>query len=276
MIKFMVDSASDRRPSDPNIDYFIPITVSIDSKEYRSGVDLDSDAFYGLLQQAEEFPRTSQPSPQEFLDIFQQVRDSGDSLIYFSLSSALSGTYQGACIAREMAECDRIHIIDTKTASHLIGVLLDYAAGLREEGLSAREIAEKCEALKSRVKVVAGVDTLEYLYKGGRLSRASAAVGEIAGIKPIVTVKEDGSVTTAGKCLGRGRAMQFLVDRVSALTPDPDFPVYTLYTCGQENVEKLEQKLSQSGIPVARRLQIGPTIGAHVGPGVYGILFVCE
>lgn len=276
MIKILVDSASDLAAEKNAYDYFMPIKVSLDGKEYRDGVDLDADTFYDLLVKSEEFPHTSQPSPQDFVEVFDKVKENGDELIYIALSSALSGTYQGAVLAKNMVDYDGIYIVDSKTASHGISVIVKYAARLISEGLGAAEIAEKCRELVSRVKIFAGADTLEYLYRGGRLSRTAATLGKIADIKPIVTLSEDGSVAAIGKCLGKGRAMQFIVDKVSKFGLDSDFPVCSLYTFGEENCLALEDKLAQSGYEVKSRLQVGSTIGAHIGPGVYGVLFVAK
>lgn len=273
MIKILVDSSADCRLEDGVVDAVIPISVNIDGTEYKSGVNLTSDRFYELLQSSQEFPRTSQPSPQEFIELFEQVKESGDQLIYLCLSSCLSGTYQGALIAKEMVDCDDIYIIDTLGATHIISILAEYARKLINDGFSAGEIVDKCEALKSKIKVYAGVDTLEYLYKGGRLSRTTAAVGGIAGVKPIVTVS-GGRVESIGKCIGKIRAMNFIVDKVKSHKIDKNFPIYSLYTCGTENCETLEKKLAENGYEINGRLQVGATIGAHVGPGVYAVLFV--
>ncbi|MBQ2933925.1 MAG: DegV family protein [Clostridia bacterium] len=273
MIKILVDSSADCRLEDGVVDAVIPISVNIDGTEYKSGVNLTSDRFYELLQSSQEFPRTSQPSPQEFIELFEQVKESGDQLIYLCLSSCLSGTYQGALIAKEMVDCDDIYIIDTLGATHIISILAEYARKLINDGFTAGEIVDKCEALKSKIKVYAGVDTLEYLYKGGRLSRTTAAVGGIAGVKPIVTVS-GGRVESIGKCIGKIRAMNFIVDKVKSHKIDKNFPIYSLYTCGTENCETLEEKLAENGYEISGRLQVGATIGAHVGPGVYAVLFV--
>lgn len=273
MIKILVDSSADCNLQDGIVDLLVPISVNIDGKEYRCGVDITSDKFYELLQSAKEFPRTSQPSPQSFIEIFEQVKADGDQLIYLSISSALSGTYQCALMAKEMVDCDNIYIIDTLSVTHLIELMAAYARDLINRGLTAGEIADHCEELKSKVIIYAGVDTLEYLYKGGRLSRASAAVGELAGIKPIITVK-DGRVELIGKSLGKQRAMNTILEKIKSHNIDPDFPMYSLYTCGTENCEALEEKLKSNGYTVADRLQVGATIGAHVGPGVYAVMFV--
>ncbi len=272
MVKIMVDSASDCRNNDI-YDYFIPMSVNIDGKEYKDGVDIDSDAFYQMLTEGKAFPKTSQPSPDVFLEHFEKIKEAGDELIYFSVSSRLSGTYQSACIAKNLADYDGIYIFDSKTASHMIGILAKYAKALIEKGLCAAKIAEKCESLKEKIRVFAGLDTLEYLQKGGRIGKASALIGTLASLKPLVTV-QNGEVEAAGKALGFGRAVGMIADKIKNFEIDQDFPICSLYTYGEENCIKLEEKLQAEGLQIDERLQIGSTIGAHTGPGVYGIFFV--
>ena len=275
MIKIMVDSASDCR--DNNIfDYFIPITVELDGRSYQDGIDLDNNTFYDLLTTTEEFPKTSQPSPDAFLQIFTEAKNNGDEILYFALSGSLSGTFQSASIAKAMAEYDDIYIIDTKSATHMIGYYAAYAKTLIAQGLSASLIAAECESLKGKIKVFAGLDTLEYLYKGGRVSRAAATVGEVAGIKPVITITEEGTVNAGSKAIGINRAIQTILTKTGSFEVDDRFPMYSLYTYGTENVEKLETKLAAAGYNPQERLQIGSTIGAHTGPGVYGVLFVAK
>lgn len=275
MIRIMVDSASDC-PDKSLYDYFIPISITFGEKEYHDGVDLDRDCFYTLLTGSQDFPKTSQPSPQSYMDIFREVKASGDELVYLCLSSSLSGTYQSAVIAKEEVDCDGIHIIDTKTATHCIHLLARYARELATTGCSGAEIAEKCLDLRSRIRVYGGLDTLEYLHRGGRLGRASAVIGEIANIKPIVTVTAEGRVENIAKAIGVPRAVQTIVTKVGASEIDSRFPVWSLCTVQNDNCEKLEQALEKNGVTVAQRMQVGPTIGAHLGPGLYGVMFVSK
>lgn len=276
MIRIMVDSASDCRKEDGLDVRIVPIAITLDGKQYYDGVDLDRDTFYKLLTSTSDFPKTSQPSPQDFVDIYEEVKAAGDELIYICLSSALSGTYQSACIAKNMADYDKIYVIDTLSATHLIRVMAERALAMRDAGSTAQEIVSELEVFKSRVKVYAVVDTLEYLYRGGRLSRASAAIGTITNVKPVLTVTEDGKVTSIGKCIGKTKAMQFLLKQFQSAQPDPDFPIYSLYSYGTENCEALEETLREAGYATAGRLQIGPTIGTHTGPGVCGVILVTK
>lgn len=272
MIRIMVDSAADCGKA--AYDLYVPLRVCFGGMEYHDGVDLTANRFYMLLTDSGEFPKTSQPSPEDFLDPFQKAMNAGDEVIYFALSSSLSGTYQSARIARQILDYDKIHIVDTAAVSHMIPVLAEQAAKRIRQGWRAEAIVEESQTLKSRIRVYAGVDTLEYLYRGGRLSKTSAAVGELAGIKPIVTLSKEGTVQACAKSIGVPRAIKWIQDKVKRTEIDPEFPVYTLFTQGETHVQRLESGLEAAGIPVSGRRQVGPTIGAHVGPNVYGVLFV--
>ena len=175
-----------------------------------------------------------------------------------------------------MVEYEDIHIVDACSVSHLIGVLAAYARRRIAQGVDAATVARECEGLKGRVRVFAGLDTLEYLQKGGRLGKASAAVGQLAGIKPIVTFTPEGAVAVGAKAIGVPRAVSTMVSKLQSAQLDEAFPIYTLYTSGMENVELLERKLRDAGFTPADRRQVGPTIGAHVGPKVYGVVYVVK
>lgn len=278
MIRILLDSSADfsaEEAKERNLE-LVPINITLNDKNYRDGIDITKDEFYDLLVASEAFPMTAQPSPQDFLDIFEDAKEKGDSLIYLSLSSALSGTFQSATLAKNMAEYDEIYLVDTLSATRAIRLMAEYACKLREEGKDAATIAEELESFKSRVVILAAVDTLEYLYKGGRLNKATAAIGELANLKPIITVTKEGKMAVPGKALGRNKALALLVKMVTAEQIDTTFPIYSLYAVGEENTEKLERKLGEAGVRVTKRLQIGSTIGCHIGPGAYGVIFVTK
>jgi DegV family protein with EDD domain len=276
MIRIIVDSSSDYRTEEieKNQLELVSLSITIDGKTYLDGVDLDRDLFYQLLTESQTFPKTAQPSPQAFLDVFKTAKEQGDDVICILLSSELSGTCQSASIAKNMADYDNIHIIDSLSATFVIRMLANHACKLRDSGCSATEIVESIEALKSRVKVVAALDTLEYLCKGGRLSKAAAAIGELASIKPMITVSESGSISILGKCIGKNKAISGIIKHIQENTIDETFPVYSIYTYGTANCERLEEKLSAESVQIYERLQVGPTIGAHIGPEAFGIVFV--
>ena len=276
MIRILVDSSTDFSMEEVKNKslYHVPLTISLNGQDYLSGEDLTSDQFYELLTAGEDFPKTSQPSPQAFAQIFEQAKEKGEEIICVLLSSALSGTCQSATIAKDMVDYDGIYIVDSLTATIMTRVIVDYGLLLINQGKSAKEIVEALNALKSKVKVAAGLDTLEYLYRGGRLNKAAATIGELANLKPVISVTEEGTVSVIGKCLGKNKALQFILKTLNGKELNTNFPLYTVYAYGSENTEKLEEKLAAEGYTVSARLQLGSTIGAHVGPGAFGIIYV--
>lgn len=279
MIRFLVDSTSDYIPAElegRNVD-FVPLNVTLNGKTYKDGIDMTKDEFYEILESDETIsPKTALPSPEEFLPYFRAAKENGDELICILISSSLSGTCQSALVAKEIAEYDNIYIVDSKTTTHAIRIMLEYAERLRDQGASAEEIVEKLEDVKSRIKIIAPLDTLEYLCRGGRISRTAAAIGGAMNIKPIITVTEDGEVAVIKKCVGKVKARSYAVNAVKEAKLDKDFPIYSVYAYGTENSEKMEQVLEKEGYQISGRVQVGTTIGAHVGPGTYGIFFVVE
>lgn len=278
MIRILVDSAADYNIEDAKqrgIE-LISIKINIGDKEYIEGKNLERDEFYKILIESGEFPKTSQPSPQDFVDVFTDVKEKGDEMIYISLASALSGTYQSAVLAKNMIEYENIHIIDSHTATVAIKIMADYAGKLVKQGERAENIVEKIEDLKSRIKIVAGMDTLEYLYRGGRLGKTAATVGEAVNLKPVITVTEEGEIGVLKKCLGKKQATVQMKRMLQKMKIDKNFPIYSIYSYGVENCEKIEEKLSKEGYEFEERLQIGATIGTHIGPEAFGVVVVTK
>ena len=275
MIRILVDTSSDYTVEEikANGMELAPLHITIGEKDYRDGYDLSKDKFYELLTSNEEFPKTSQPTPQDFVDIFEEVEEKGDELICILLSSRLSGTFQSATLAKNIVDYDNIHLVDSLGATHMIRIMADYAQELANAGKSAKEIVAALEEMKSKIKVLAVVDTLEYLCKGGRVSKTTAAIGEMAKVKPMITVAE-GEVAVIGKSLGKNKAIGNLLKALGECEVDDRFPIYSVSTLGEENCEAFEARLTAEGYAFKERLQIGATIGTHVGPGVFGMIFV--
>lgn len=278
MIKLLVDSSADYTKEEIENQHLLlaPLNIHIQGKDYLDGVNLFPDEFYTLLTTHEEFPKTSQPSPQEFVDLFEEVKASGDELICILLSSALSGTYQSAVLAKNIVDYEGIYLVDTLSVTAGIRLMVDKAQELIEEHKSAKEISEYLTDMRSRVKILAAVDTLEYLCKGGRVSKTAATLGNMAKLKPIVSVTLDGKVDLVAKRLGMNKSISYIVDSFMNLKVSKSSAIYSIYSYGIDNVEKLENKLNKKGYQPNQRLQIGPAIGTHVGPGAFGICFVVE
>lgn len=276
MIRIIVDSGSDLLPevADRYSIRVLPLLANVDGVEYRDGIDLGRDGFYELLEETGAFPKTSQVSPHAFAEAFKEARDSGDEVIAITLSSALSGTYQSAKLAQAMVGEEGVYIVDSLSASYAIAMIAKYACALRDEGLSAKQIVAEIERFKGRVKLVAVLDTLEYLQRGGRLPKAAARLGEAAKLKPVVVITEEGEVGLSTAVLGRKRALDALLKKVAKYSVDASFPAIPIYSYGTKTCEKMEGELVDAGMSLSDRHQIGFVIGSHIGPGAYGIVFV--
>ena len=277
MIRILVDTSSDYTVDEIKAKgmELVPLHITFGEKDYKDAYDLSKNGFYELLTSGEEFPKTSQPTPQDFVDAFEKVQESGDELIAILLSSKLSGTFQSATLAKNIVEYENIHLVDSLGATHMVRLMADYARELAEAGKSAKEIVTALEELKSKIKVLAVVDTLEYLCKGGRVNRTTAAIGEMAKVKPMITVAE-GEVAVIGKSLGKNKAIGNLLKALGECEVDERFPMYSVSTFGTENCEVFEKRLAAEGYNAKERLQVGATIGTHVGPGVFGVIFVTK
>ena len=278
MIRILTDSACDL--SAQELEQYgitaVPLSVHFGDTVYREGQTLGINQFYELLQSTKEFPKTSQPSPSDFEGYFEAAKESGDEIVAVLLSSALSGTYQGAAIAKDLVEYDKIHLIDSHSATVGERLLLLQAVKMRDSGCSAAEIVDTLEALKGRICIWACLDTLEYLCKGGRLSKTAAGIGTLANMKPIITVTVDGNVAVQKKCIGQKRSMEQIVQLTEGRRPDPDYPLFGLYTYDRSNCDALVERMGQRGyeIPAGNCLNIGPAIGSHIGIGAYGVAYI--
>lgn len=278
MIKILIDSSADLTPQEISQKkvIMIPLQVAIQDKTYLDGINLDHDTFYNILTSSSEFPKTSQPSPQAFLEAFEEVKANNDELICILLSSALSGTYQSAKLAKDMVDYDKIYLIDSLSAVSAIRILCDKALEMINNNIDSITIVETLNNLKGRIKIFAALNTLDYLSKGGRISKTVATIGDLTNIKPIITVSEEGKVEIAGKRLGVNKSISFIKEKIDSYTIDESYPIYSLYTYGQDNLNKLQQKLITNNYKIATSLQVGPTIGSHLGPEAYGICFVAK
>lgn len=278
MIRIITDSAADFEPAElerMNI-ACIPLTVSFGDTEYQENVNLSKDRFYELLAASGVFPKTSQASPQILMDLFEEADRNGNEAIYITLSSGLSGTYQSAVMAQQLVGSDNCYVVDSRNGTGGQRMVVEYAVRLRDEGLSARQIVEKLEVMRDRIELYACIDTLEYLYLGGRISQVSYKLGTLANIKPIINVDLEGKVAVPAKAMGMRKGMDHLCKRVEEKRPDAGFPLYVMYTNNRTVAEKLAEKVRGMGIEVPREriIQVGAAIGTHIGPEACGLVYV--
>ena len=279
MVRIITDSAADLEPKEYEQLGIrcIPLTVSFGDQSYQENVNLSKTEFYELLA-AGETPKTAQASPQLLLDLFEAAKEAGEEAVYISISSAISGTYQTACATRQMADYESCYVVDSRNATGGQRLLVEYAAKLRDEGKTAQEIVTALEELRDRIVLYACIDTLEYLYKGGRISQTVYKLGSLAQVKPIIRVSPEGAVEVPGKAIGLRKGMDMLCKRLEAQKPAQDFPLYVMYTADRTNAETLAEKFRELGfeIPPERIIPVGAAIGSHIGPNGCGMVYVSE
>ncbi|MFA6796816.1 MAG: DegV family protein [Bacilli bacterium] len=274
-VKIITDSASDisqLEASELGINV-MPIKIIFKEEEFYDGVTINNEEFYKRLIEGEDFPKTSQISPYEYEQEFKKYE--GEELIVITLSKHLSGCYQSALLASK--NFSNVHVIDSASVTIGQQILVKYALKLSTEGKRAKEIVDLVELAKKDLCLVAVLDTLEYLKKGGRISATTAFVGTILSIKPVVAVK-DGKVKMLGKARGSKNGNNMLRKIVKEKGGiNEDLPYKVAYAGLSDSSMKKYLKDSKdlysakvSDVPVGT---IGATIGTHVGPGAVAVAF---
>lgn len=279
-VRFVIDSGSDLDPvkmKEIGV-VVLPLKILFGDEEYLDNVTMSHEEFYRHLIASDKLPTTSQITPYEYEQAFEELTKNGDEVVCLVLSAKLSGCYQSACVAAQSFE-SKVHVVDTQTVAIVEGLLLEYAMRLCDEGKSAKEIAAALDEEKKRVHVIAVLDTLEYLKRGGRISPAVAAIGGMLSIKPIVTTA-DGEVGLLGKARGTKNGyhkINELIGKGSGI--DFDMP-WTLAYSGL-NRDLLDQYIANHFEPyeghatpeTIRVHTIGCAIGTHIGPGTVAMAF---
>lgn len=276
-IKIITDSTSDisfEQAKGLGIE-IVPLKVIFGEKEYREGVDITIEGFYEKLVKAEKLPTTSQPSPEDFLVYFNRIKETGDSAVVILIAGKLSGTVQSAAIAKDMAEYSEIYIVDSLNTITGLRLLVEHAVKLSSQGMAAAEIAQTLEALKERIVLFAMVDTLEYLHKGGRLSKSSAIIGSLLKFKPIITLR-DGVLGVVGKERGTNKGIARILEVIDENgTIDQNYPVYFGYTAEDSKTLLLKEKVVEKyGLEQTQLHPVGCVVGAHVGPGACVVTYI--
>ena len=273
--RIIVDSTSDLMPAAKAQVHIVPLTVRFGDEEYVDGVTIDHKAFYEKLVETDVHPATSQASPAAFEKEYENARNAGEAAVVITVASKLSGTYQSAMIAAQ--DYDNIYVVDGGTVAIGGGILVEYALKLLQEGLDAKQIAEKLEQAKNRIIIVALVDTLEYLKKGGRISKTVAFAGTVLNIKPVISVT-DGQINMLGKARGSKMGNNLLVQEIEkAGGVDFTMPLLLGYT-GLSDAMLLKyiedsKHIWEGNTDEVRYTSIGSVIGTHAGPGAVAVAF---
>ena len=252
----------------------LPLTVQFGEASFRDGVDLSNAEFYERLRNAQTLPTTSQINPDAFVSAFQAALDRGNQVVAIVVSSELSGTFQSAVIAKEMLNSEDIFVVDSRQVALSLNLLVTEAARLRDEGKSAAEIAKAATELREKIRLYAVVDTLKYLKMGGRISAATAVVGGVLGITPIVAVK-DGKVESAGKTRGRKAGVQWIREQANSEELDFSCPLALGHTGCVEALDAVAEGFSDlmPKFTSVFSCEIGAVVGTHAGPGAAGVAY---
>ena len=273
--RIIVDSTSDLMPEARARVSVVPLTVHFGDEEFIDGVTIDHKTFYEKLVETDVHPTTSQATPASFMAEYEKAAQAGESAVVITLSSKLSGTYQSAVIAA--GDYENIYVVDSGSVAIGGGILVELALRLLDQGLEAPEIAAQLEAEKEKVRIVALLDTLEYLKKGGRISKTVAFAGAVLNIKPVVSVT-DGEIQMLGKARGSRMGNNLLVQEIEkAGGVDFSKPVLLGYT-GLSDALLLKyiedsRQLWEGGLDQVRYTSIGSVIGTHAGPGAIAVAF---
>ena len=277
-VKFIVDSGSDLLPAECEKQGIVhlPLKVMFGTQEYFDGVDMSHREFYERLVESDTLPTTSQVSPAEFADAMEQVVSAGDDAVVITLSSKLSGTYQSAVIAAS-EHPGRVFVVDSLNVSLGQRILVQQGLRLRDEGLSAQQIAATLDSEKHKLRVMALVDTLEYLKKGGRISTATALAGSLLSIKPVVAL-ENGAVVMMGKARGSKQGnnlLRQLVEKCGGIDFSKPFCVaYSGLSDAMMNKYIVDSaELFRGYENQVQTATVGCAIGTHVGPGAVAVAF---
>ncbi len=267
-VRIIVDSTADMTPEVKAQVKIVPLTVHFGEEEFKDGVTMDYVQFYEKLASCDTLPTTSQPNPATFEEVYKEVTAAGDEAVVITISSKLSGTCQSATIAA--VDYDNIYVVDGKTAAIGTGILADLALQLAAEGLSAKEVAAKIEEEREHVKIVALIETLEFLQRGGRISKAVALAGGVLSIKPIISVN-GGVIDMAAKVRGMKQGFKQLGVEAEKLGEIDFTKPHMLGFTGKEpeNLEKYEETYSdywKQGCEYGKAA-LGSAIGTHIGPG---------
>ena len=274
-VRIITDSTADIRPALAEQIPFVSLMIRFGDREYTDGVTMSRKEFYEELAACTDLPTTSQPTPPSFEAKYQEAVDAGDQVIVITISSKLSGTFQSANIAAMDYE-DDVYVVDSENATIGAGILAERAKQLADSGMSARDIVDVLNKEKKDIRLFAALDTLEYLKRGGRLSKAAAFAGSMLNIKPLITVA-DGEIKVIGKARGTKQANTMLNKEVEKAGVDFTRPVMAGYTGTTD--ELLQTYLAGSGSLFAElpngldKACVSGTIGTHVGPGAYTVAF---
>ena len=275
-VKIIVESTADLRPQIADRVKIVRLTIRFGDQEYIDGVTIDSHKFYEMLVESDELPTTSQATPFAFEEAFREAVEAGFDVVCITCTSKLSGTHQSAMIAAEEFP-GKVFVVDSQSIALGSAILTEYALQLQDKGLSAEDIAWKLMQKREKVRLIAMLDTLEYLKKGGRISKTVAFAGGMLNIKPVICI-ENGEIKVLGKARGSRQGNNLLVQEIQkAGGVDFKKPLLLGYTGLSDTL--LQKYIADSAALWEGRVEqlpvriVGSVVGTHVGPGAVAVAF---
>lgn len=273
-VRIVTDSTVDIAEQYRNDFTVVPLTVSFGETVYIDGVTLNKQDFYQKLVSSAELPKTSQATPDTFGKVFRELQEKGEEAVVITVSSRLSGTYQSACIAAE--DYPNIRVVDSMNVSIASGVLAEYVLRCAADGMGLDELAQHLTQKREEIGLVAMVDTLDYLKKGGRISGAAALAGGVLNIKPVITVK-GGEIAILGKARGSKKANNLLAEQINRDGVDFSMPLLLGYTGLSDDMLRQyirdSQALWKDHVDTLDCVQLCSVIGTHAGPGAVAVAY---
>ena len=276
MIRIITDSLCDLTmdyAKELNID-ILPLTVRFGENDYKCGIDLTNEAFYDKLTNDSNNPTTAAVNPYEFEEIFQKYIDAGDEIVAIIFSKYMSATFQSASIAAENVKSDHLHLIDCENGAMGQTLLIQTAVSMRDEGKSATEIADTIRNLLPKTMTYIVVDSLEYLKRGGRISKSAALIGGLMKLHPVLQVVADGA-KPVDKVKGKKSANAWLINKLQEAPADTEYKLVIGHSNAPERAESLKEQLREAGVTNEIFITcIGPVVGTHIGPNCLGIGYI--
>ncbi len=274
MIRLIIDSTADltaQEIEDLGVTV-IPMKVCVDDKEYLAGVNLQNEEFFELLKKCKTLPHTTQINQDEYQNIIKPFLDKGEDVFVMSLSSGLSGSFNSLRLASEELNSAHLEIFDTQNVTLGFKVLVFEALKLIKSGVSLHELKAKMEELKQKCRLIAVVDNVKYLIKGGRLSLVAGIAVTALNIKPIVTIK-NGKVVVLSKGIGYNHAIKNLIKNLSNI--DLEKSICIGHSNDLTRFEQFKKEIEKAlNIKCEGCTGIGPIIGTHAGPGCVAIAYL--
>lgn len=275
-IKIITDSTADLSKeiyAKYNIEV-LPLLINFGEESYLDGVEINPDKVFERIEKEDILPTTAQVTPNRFIEAYKKYLNEGYKIISIHMSSVMSGTYQSACIAKEMLETDDIVVIDSQNVTAALGMLVLKAAKLREKGYDIMKMAEELNGVKDKIKLSVYFESLEYLVRGGRISKTAGIVGSMLGIKLILEIK-DGLMAVKDKIRGNKKAIKKIISDLEGVSLDPEVPVILIDVNNIEVKEALKEYLESNHVDYVE-CPVGSSVSIHSGPGCCGLVFLTK